>query len=486
GRRRGPRQGQVQRGARRAGARGARRHRAGRPGPCALAHRGGRLVPAPQPRVRVGRSRAGPRAGADRTHVPRAGAGEDRSRAPGRGRTPPGPGAVDRDGAGRRPRRTGSAYRGGGGRRLAGRAGPRRHARRTDPHRAARRGARRAAAPDRGRDLPARSSGAIMSRPAPRSPHTAARLVSALESTGPRPALAWYGEAARIELSGHVVANWVIKAIGHLHDEIALDPDDEVVVDLPPYWKRLTLAVAGWALGARCTVLGREAGAAPEPLAGAEEPRVVITDRPGSPLAETADEVLAVEAVSLAPRFGAELPPLAHDWLVEVRGSSDRLGVALPPGSGPAAEGVPERAGGGARPRPLRGAGRRAALRPACWWTTTGSPPSPACSGRCWRAAGSSARPQRSPSTRPRRRASPGAPERPSGPGQSARSVATASVGSPSKTARPLRSTTMRVQSFSSISSSWETTIMVRPAFCSSRMRSRHLRWKGSSPTERI
>lgn len=192
-----------------------------------------------------------------------------------------------------------------------------------------------------------------MSPAAPRSPHTAARLLSALESTGPRPALAWYGEAARIELSGHVVANWVIKAIGHLHDEIALDPDDEVVVDLPPHWKRLTLAVACWALGARVTVLGREAGAAPEPPPGAEEPRVVITDRPGSPLAETADEVLAVEAVSLAPRFGAELPPLAHDWLVEVRGSSDRLGVALPPWSGPAAEGIPDRPEGGTPPRLL-------------------------------------------------------------------------------------------------------------------------------------
>src|SRR5699024_7548407 len=95
----------------------------------------------------------------------------------------------------------------------------------------------------------------------PRTPNGSAprwALLSALESTGPRPALAWYGEAARIELSGHVVANWVIKAIGHLHDEIALDPDDEVVVDLPPHWKRLTLAVACWALGARVTVLGRE------------------------------------------------------------------------------------------------------------------------------------------------------------------------------------------------------------------------------------
>ena len=177
-----------------------------------------------------------------------------------------------------------------------------------------------------------------MSPTAPASPQTAAQLLSTLERLGPRPVLAWYGEAARIELSGHVVANWVIKSIGHLHDEIALAPDEQVVIDLPPHWKRLTLALACWALGARVTVLEREPGAEPEPPAGDEDPRVVITDRPASALADTADEVLAVEAVSLAPRFGAELPALVHDWLAEVRGSSDRLGVALPPWSGPAPE----------------------------------------------------------------------------------------------------------------------------------------------------
>ncbi|WP_422115085.1 hypothetical protein [Brachybacterium sp. UNK5269] len=62
---------------------------------------------------------------------------------------------------------------------------------------------------------------------------TARLLLGALERSGPNPALAWYGEAARIELSGHVLANWVIKSIGHLHDEIALEPGETVVLDLP-------------------------------------------------------------------------------------------------------------------------------------------------------------------------------------------------------------------------------------------------------------
>lgn len=170
---------------------------------------------------------------------------------------------------------------------------------------------------------------------------TAAPLLRTLESAGPRPVLAWYGEAARIELSGHVLANWVIKAIGHLDDEVDLAPGDLVVLDLPPHWKRLVLALAAWSLGAEVR-LGERAeddgndDSAGDVLAGGAEPRVVVTDRPDSALADSADEVLAVQPVSLAPRYDGDLPPLVRDWVVEVRGSSDRLGVALPGWSGPA------------------------------------------------------------------------------------------------------------------------------------------------------
>lgn len=175
---------------------------------------------------------------------------------------------------------------------------------------------------------------------------TARLLLGALERSGPNPALAWYGEAARIELSGHVLANWVIKSIGHLHDEIALEPGETVVLDLPPHWKRLVLALAAWSLGAEVSPLGAGSEDAPE------QPRVVVTDRPDSPLARRADEVLAVQGVSLAPRYDGTLPALAHDWLSEVRGSPDRLQVALPAWSGPAPR-PPVTPGAGAAPRLL-------------------------------------------------------------------------------------------------------------------------------------
>lgn len=191
---------------------------------------------------------------------------------------------------------------------------------------------------------------------------TGGRLLAALEQAGPHPVLAWYGESSRIELSGHVLANWLIKTIGHLHDEIALEPGEQLVLDLPPHWKRLVLALAAWALGAEVTVLDRDDEAARTAeeaeeadrtglASDADSPRVVATDRPGSALAQSADEVLALQAVSLAPRFDGELPPLAHDWLGEVRGSSDRLGVALPGWSGPTPQ-LPAETGPG-RPRLL-------------------------------------------------------------------------------------------------------------------------------------
>ncbi|WP_114855581.1 TIGR03089 family protein [Brachybacterium sp. YJGR34] len=165
---------------------------------------------------------------------------------------------------------------------------------------------------------------------------TGTRLLQALEHRGPAPVLAWHGEASRIELSGHVLANWVIKSIGHLRDEIALEEGEEVVIDLTPHWKRLVLTLAAWSLGAEVTVLepsAQPAGTEPD-VPGA--PRVLVTDRPDSTLAGDADEVLALRAVSLAPRYDGELPALVHDWVAEVRSHPDRLVGPLPAWSGPA------------------------------------------------------------------------------------------------------------------------------------------------------
>src|SRR5699024_1516178 len=152
-----------------------------------------------------------------------------------------------------------------------------------------------------------------------------ARLLAALERTGPQPVLAWYGEAARIELSGHVLANWVIKTIGHLDGELALAAGDELVLDLPPHWKRLVLARAAWSLGASTRAAGDDRGR------GA----LVAADHPDAALAERAAGALALGAESLAPRFSGQQRPMVHDWAAEGRACPVPLSAPLHSWTGP-------------------------------------------------------------------------------------------------------------------------------------------------------
>ncbi len=163
-----------------------------------------------------------------------------------------------------------------------------------------------------------------------------AALLDALEATGPRPALVWYGEEGRTELSGHVLASWVIKSVNHLADEVALAAGDGLLLDLPAHWKRLVLALAGWSLGLEVHVAPGRDDAAAAPAAAPPSGGTVATDAPEGQAALDADEVLALEAVALSMRFPGPLPPLTRDWAQEVRASGDALGVPLGPWSGPA------------------------------------------------------------------------------------------------------------------------------------------------------
>lgn len=177
-----------------------------------------------------------------------------------------------------------------------------------------------------------------MSPTSPTTPLTASALIHALEVTGPRPAIAWHGNDGRLELSGHVLANWIIKATNHLRDELMLDPGAVVALAMPPHWKRLVIALAAWSVGASVRVLGPDGVEGHLPAADADqddqEPAVLVTDRPAEAL--EAEETLAVDPLSLAMRFSGELPPMVHDWVVEVRGHADQPTEALDQWSGPA------------------------------------------------------------------------------------------------------------------------------------------------------
>lgn len=144
-------------------------------------------------------------------------------------------------------------------------------------------------------------------------------VIDALESYGPHPALVYYGPDGRQELSGHVLANWVIKSVNFLREECMLGDGDAVALAMPSHWKRTVLALAARSCGARVEVADH--------LDALSETDVTVlaTDTPESPSASDAQTVLAVEAVSLALRFPRSLEALTIDWLQEVRGHSDLL-----------------------------------------------------------------------------------------------------------------------------------------------------------------
>lgn len=172
------------------------------------------------------------------------------------------------------------------------------------------------------------------------------RLLAALAERGPRPALVRYETEGRIEMSGRVLADWVIKAVNHLDQEIGLAPQDTLVLELPEHGRRTVLALAGWALGADVHLIDvphvpatavSAAAPGPAPSGGTlrADIRVLATTDPASPLASPAEEVLALDAHALSLRFSGQLGPLVRDWVQETRGAGDRLEVPLGPWSGP-------------------------------------------------------------------------------------------------------------------------------------------------------
>lgn len=126
-----------------------------------------------------------------------------------------------------------------------------------------------------------------------------------------RPRLTWYGDDERVELSGHVLDNWVTKTANLLVEEYQAGPGTQVLVDLPVHWRTLVWAMAVWRVGATVVLPTRAATAAD----------VVVTERP----AEHGGEVVAVALPALARSFDGDLPDNVLDAAATVLGYGDVL-----------------------------------------------------------------------------------------------------------------------------------------------------------------
>lgn len=152
-----------------------------------------------------------------------------------------------------------------------------------------------------------------------------------------RPRLTWYGpDGERVELSGHVLDNWVTKTTNLLVEELDVGPGRTVLLDLPAHWRTVLWALAVWRTGA-CVLLassGPAAGSAAAPAgptgpAGTPAPDVVVTARPELATAP-GSEVVVVALPALARSVGAALPPGAIDAAAAVMTYGDALGHVPP------------------------------------------------------------------------------------------------------------------------------------------------------------
>lgn len=150
-----------------------------------------------------------------------------------------------------------------------------------------------------------------------------------------RPRLTWYGPSGeRIELSGHVLDNWVTKTTNLLVEEFTAGPGTRVFLDLPPHWRTVVWAFAVWRAGA-CVVL---AGTG----LTAEDCDVVVTDHPDRYASATGPEIVAVSLPALARRFEGTLPPGAMDAAGAVMTYGDVLTWLAEPDTARAALDVPD------------------------------------------------------------------------------------------------------------------------------------------------
>jgi uncharacterized protein (TIGR03089 family) len=134
-----------------------------------------------------------------------------------------------------------------------------------------------------------------------------------------RPRLTWYDDATgeRVELSGATLLNWVAKTAHLLSGELGTQPGDRVAVDLPRHWTAAVCWLAADAVGARLTPV------ASHPESPQEAGQVAVVGPAGLPGPAGADEVVAVSLRPMGAAFDDPLPPLVHDFSVEVRTQPD-------------------------------------------------------------------------------------------------------------------------------------------------------------------
>ncbi len=148
---------------------------------------------------------------------------------------------------------------------------------------------------------------------------TPTEIYESLIATGTSPALVWYDETGRVELSGKVFANHIAKIANFLDQECDLLPGRRIVLDLPLHWKSIAWALGGLVAGG-FVVVGRKKVNDHEPGT------IIVTATPDEVSADDPEDlVVALNLDSFGFAWDGDLPDGVADGSAEVIGQADVL-----------------------------------------------------------------------------------------------------------------------------------------------------------------
>lgn len=154
-------------------------------------------------------------------------------------------------------------------------------------------------------------------------------LYRSLVTRGAQPALTWYNEQGRMELSGKVTANHLAKIAGYLADELWLDPGASIELDLPAHWKQVLWGLGAMLAGLAVSVAAeRRTSDITTAMADNGPTQAIITSSPElhNPDTSSVESIAALDLGPLALRWmGAPLASGIFDASAEVMGQPDSL-----------------------------------------------------------------------------------------------------------------------------------------------------------------
>ncbi len=149
---------------------------------------------------------------------------------------------------------------------------------------------------------------------------TPTQLYQKLIQRGNNPAIIWYDQTERIELSGKVTANHIAKIANFLTYDLNITPTDTVYIHLPNHWKTTLWTLATLICGCQLRIVAdlNSVDLLPDDVIVTNQPEQIFIHFPHI-------RTVAVNLHALSFAWNSELPPEIYDGIAEIIGQADTL-----------------------------------------------------------------------------------------------------------------------------------------------------------------